>query len=114
MGPTLLVLNTVIQNIPKDDTREWGPRANPQTAVLGYMLGRKDFENDANIKQRIGITVATKGFWIKVQEVQKHSIPQQHLHYVVEVPLRFVLGGEVQNSCKGEFFARIGMKSYAA
>ena len=66
-GSYLLVLKTVIENIPKDNTREWGPRTNSQTAVLEYMLERKDFENDANIEQRIGITVAPKGFWIRVQ-----------------------------------------------
>ena len=67
VGSYLLVLDTVIENIPKDNTREWGPGANPQTAELEYMSGRDDFKNDTNIEQRIGITVAPKGFWIRVQ-----------------------------------------------
>jgi len=67
IGSYLLVLDTVIENIPKDATREWGPGANPQTAVLKYMSGRNSFKNDDSIEQRIGITVAPKGYWFRVQ-----------------------------------------------
>jgi cephalosporin hydroxylase len=61
-----LVLDTVIANIPKDTSRPWGPDANPQTAVMDFMENRTDFVNDKEIEDRIGITVAPKGYWKRI------------------------------------------------
>lgn len=63
VGSYLLVLDTVIANLPKDPSRSWGPDANPQTAVLDFMSNRADFKNDSDIENKIGITVAPKGYW---------------------------------------------------
>jgi cephalosporin hydroxylase len=57
------VLDTVIENLPIDKNRPWGPGASPQTAVLEFMKNRDDFVNESQIEQRIGITVAPKGYW---------------------------------------------------
>ena len=63
IGSFLLVLDTVIENLPIDKNRPWGPGASPQTAVLEFMKNRDDFVNESQIEQRIGITVAPKGYW---------------------------------------------------
>lgn len=63
----LLVLDTVIENLPIDSSRPWGPGASPQTAVLEYMKNRDDFVNDEELEQRIAITVAPKGYWRKTR-----------------------------------------------
>ncbi len=62
----LLVLDTVIEELPVDVNRPWGPGASPQTAVLEFMKSRTDFENEIRIEQQIGITVAPKGYWKKI------------------------------------------------
>ncbi len=67
VGSYLLVLDTVIANIPKDVSRPWGPDANPQSAVLEFMSNRTDFVNDKEIEDRIGITVAPKGYWKRLR-----------------------------------------------
>jgi cephalosporin hydroxylase len=65
-GCYLLVLDTVIENLPPDDSRPWGPGASPQTAVLEFMENRTDFVNDSIIEGKIGITVAPLGYWKKI------------------------------------------------
>lgn len=62
----LLVLDTVIEDLPVDENRPWGPGASPQTAVIEFMKNRSDFENEKHIEQQIGITVAPKGYWKKI------------------------------------------------
>lgn len=65
-GSYLLVLDTVIENLPVDKNRPWGPGASPQTAVVEFMRSRNDFVNEDEIEQQIGITVAPKGYWRKI------------------------------------------------
>jgi cephalosporin hydroxylase len=64
----LLVLDTVIENLPIDESRPWGPGANPQTAVLDFMKNRSDFENDSSTEDQISITVAPKGYWKRISK----------------------------------------------
>ena len=65
-GCYLLVLDTVIENLPRDNSRPWGPGGSPQTAVLEFMKNRTDFVNDSIIEGKIGITVAPLGYWKKI------------------------------------------------
>lgn len=62
----LLVLDTVIEDLPIDETRPWGPGASPQTAVLEFMSSHPEFVNESEIEKRIAITVAPKGYWKKI------------------------------------------------
>lgn len=62
----LLVLDTVIEDLPRDPDRPWGPGSSPKTAVLEYMKNRNDFLNAEEIESRVGITVAPKGYWKRV------------------------------------------------
>lgn len=66
-GSFLLVLDTVIEDLPIDATRPWGPGASPQTAVVEFMSNRDDFKNESEIERKIGITVAPKGYWKKIK-----------------------------------------------
>ncbi len=65
-GSYLLVLDTVIDDLPLDEQRPWGPGANPKTAVRDFMRERSDFINSSEIENRIAITVAPNGYWRRV------------------------------------------------
>ena len=62
----LLVLDTVIEDLPIDETRPWGPGASPQTAVMEFMQSHPEFVNESEIEKRIAITVAPKGYWKRI------------------------------------------------
>lgn len=59
----LIVLDCIIENLPPDPARSWGPGDSPQAAVLEFMTGRSDFSNRGDIESRIALTVAPKGYW---------------------------------------------------
>lgn len=63
IGSYLIILDCIIENLPHDPTRAWGPGNSPQTAVLEFMNGRNDFANRSDIESRIALTVAPKGYW---------------------------------------------------
>ncbi len=59
----LIVLDCIIENLPRDASRPWGPGDSPQSAVLEFMKNRSDFTNREDIEDRIALTVAPKGYW---------------------------------------------------
>jgi cephalosporin hydroxylase len=63
----LLVLDTVIEDLPLDSGRPWGPGSSPKTAVFEYMKHHKEFSNMQDIENRIAITVAPQGYWKRVE-----------------------------------------------
>ena len=64
----LLVLDTVIDDLEKDPSREWGPDANPKTAVIEFMNKNKDvFNHQENYEARAGLTVAPMGYWVRTK-----------------------------------------------
>jgi cephalosporin hydroxylase len=62
----LLVLDTVIDDLEKDPTREWGPEANPKTATIEYMAKNNNmFLRQIGYETRAGLTVAPYGYWTR-------------------------------------------------
>lgn len=62
----LLVLDTVIDDLKKDLSREWGPEANPKTAVVEFMSRHKDkFIHQDKYEARAALTVAPLGYWFR-------------------------------------------------
>jgi cephalosporin hydroxylase len=62
----LLVLDTVIDELDKDPSREWGPEANPKTATIEFMSKNKDeFIPQIKYEAKAGLTVAPQGYWIR-------------------------------------------------
>jgi cephalosporin hydroxylase len=62
----LLVLDTVIDELKKDPSREWGPDANPKTAIIEFMSKNKSqFSNQNKYEARAGLTVAPMGYWLR-------------------------------------------------
>jgi cephalosporin hydroxylase len=59
----LIVLDCIIENLPRDPSRPWGPGDSPQSAVLEFMKNRSDFTNREDVEDRIALTVAPKGYW---------------------------------------------------
>lgn len=63
-GSYLVVLDTVIETLPKDlyPDRPWGPGDNPQVAVRDFLATTDRFEVDAEYASKLGITVAPGGY----------------------------------------------------
>lgn len=72
-GAYLLVLDTVIEFLEKDEQRPWGPGNSPWTAVQEFMQGRDDFVNDLVLERKLAATVAPNGYWLK----QKKQVDQK-------------------------------------
>jgi cephalosporin hydroxylase len=63
-GCYCVVFDTSIDNVPKSvfPDRPWGPDNNPKTAVHEFLRSHPDFQIDANIHNKLLITVAPDGY----------------------------------------------------
>jgi len=61
----LLVLDTVIEDLPIDKSRNWGPGNSPKSAVKEFMERNGDFVIDTSYEQRAVFTVAPNGFLLR-------------------------------------------------
>jgi cephalosporin hydroxylase len=63
-GGYLLVLDTVVEDLPADlsAARPWGPGNNPRTAVKAFLKENERFEVDAEIENKLLLTVAPGGY----------------------------------------------------
>jgi cephalosporin hydroxylase len=63
-GGYLLVLDTVVEDLPAGLSagRPWGPGNNPRTAVRAFLEGNDRFEVDAEIENKLLLTVAPGGY----------------------------------------------------
>jgi len=64
-----VVFDTVVEDLPADmfPDRPWGPGDNPKTAVWEFLKGTDLFEIDAQIDNKLLITVAPNGFLKRVR-----------------------------------------------
>jgi cephalosporin hydroxylase len=58
------VFDTIVEDMPAGLTtdRPWGPGNNPKTAVWEYLKCHPEFQIDANIHNKLLITVAPDGY----------------------------------------------------
>jgi cephalosporin hydroxylase len=65
-GGYLIVLDTIVEDLPKSlfTDRPWGPGDNPKTAVRAFLRESDRFVVDANIHNKLQITVAPDG-WLR-------------------------------------------------
>jgi cephalosporin hydroxylase len=61
-GQYLLVLDTIIDDLPVDESRPWGPGASPKSAVFEFMKANKKFIVDRKYEDFSMFTVAPSGF----------------------------------------------------
>ena len=63
-GSYLIVLDTVIEDLPEDSypDRAWGKGNNPKTAVWNFLKKNTRFAIDKDFEQKMGITCAPDGF----------------------------------------------------
>lgn len=63
-GSYLIVFDTIIQNMPKEFTknRPWGKNNNPKTAVEQFLKKNKRFKIDKKIEEKLLFTVAPSGY----------------------------------------------------
>lgn len=64
VGSYCVVFDTIIEDMPEDffPDRPWGKGNNPKTAVWEYLNTHTEFEIDANIENKLLITVAHNGY----------------------------------------------------
>lgn len=69
VGSYCVVFDTLIEDMPENayPDRPWGHGNNPRTAVLEYLKSHKEFEVDADMHNKLVITVATGGYLKKVR-----------------------------------------------
>ena len=63
-GSYCVVFDTIIQDLPEDmyPNRPWGPGNNPKTAVHEFLSSNSEFEIDAQIDNKLLISVAPDGY----------------------------------------------------
>ena len=63
-GSCCVVFDTIIQDLPEDmyPNRPWGPGNNPKTAVHEFLSSNSEFEIDAQIDNKLLISVAPDGY----------------------------------------------------
>ena len=63
-GSYCVVFDTIIQDLPEDmySNRPWGPGNNPKTAVYEFLSSNSEFEIDAQIDNKLLISVAPDGY----------------------------------------------------
>ena len=63
-GDYLVVLDTVVEHMPKSffADRPWGPGDNPMTAVKQFLKENDRFEVDAEIDNKLILSVAPGGY----------------------------------------------------
>jgi cephalosporin hydroxylase len=65
-GGYILVLDTIIEDLPVPGDRPWQPGDNPMTAVIEFMKGKeREFSLDSYYEKRSLLTVAPHGYWMK-------------------------------------------------
>ena len=71
-GGYLLVLDTVVEDLPADlfPERPWGPGNNPRTAVKAFLERNDRFEVDAELEAKLALTVAPGGYLRCVKDPQ--------------------------------------------
>jgi cephalosporin hydroxylase len=64
VGSYCVVFDTIVEDLPKDmfPDRPWGPGNNPKTAVWEFLKSNNNFEIDANIQNKLLVTVAPDGY----------------------------------------------------
>jgi cephalosporin hydroxylase len=70
LGSYLVVLDTVIDDMPEDllSDRSWGPGNNPKTALREFLATNSRFEIDRDIGDKLLLTVAPEGYLRCVSE----------------------------------------------
>ncbi|MFJ4054484.1 cephalosporin hydroxylase family protein [Pseudomonas sp. NPDC089743] len=68
-GSYCVVMDTVVQDMPEDafPDRPWGVGDNPRTAVWAYLKETEDFVIDAEVHDKLLITVARDGYLRRVR-----------------------------------------------
>jgi cephalosporin hydroxylase len=63
-GSYCVVFDTVVENLPKSmfPDRPWGPGNNPKTAVRDFVSAHPEFQIDADMHNKLLITVAPDGY----------------------------------------------------
>jgi len=63
-GSYCVVFDTIVEDVPKSlfPDRPWGPGNNPKTAVHEFLSGHPEFAIDADIPNKLLITVAPDGY----------------------------------------------------
>lgn len=64
-GSYCVVYDTVIEDLPVDPKRPWGPGNSPKSALYEYLKKDDSFEIDKSIQDRLLITVAPDGYLLK-------------------------------------------------
>ena len=66
-GSYCVVFDTVVDDMPKTmfPDRPWGPGDNPKTAVHEYLKTHPEFEIDADIPNKLLVTVAPDGYLVR-------------------------------------------------
>ena len=68
LGSYCVVFDTIIEDLPAETflDRPWGPGDNPKTAVHEFLKTNKHFVIDANVQDKLLITVAPDGYLKRV------------------------------------------------
>jgi cephalosporin hydroxylase len=68
LGSYCVVFDTIVEDMPPvlSNDRPWGPGNNPKTAVWEYLKRHTEFQIDANIHNKLLITVAPDGYLKRV------------------------------------------------
>ena len=64
-GSYCVVFDSVIEDLPIDPNRPWGPGNSPKSALYEYLKKDDSFEIDKSIQDRLLITVAPDGYLLK-------------------------------------------------
>ncbi len=69
VGSYCVVFDTVVEDLPKEmfPDRPWGPGNNPKTAVFEFLRTHTDFAIDAEIHNKLLITVAQDGYLKRIR-----------------------------------------------
>jgi len=69
VGSYCVVFDTLVEDLPAEffPDRPWGPGDNPKTAVWEFLESNHDFEIDADIHNKLQITVAPDGYLKRVR-----------------------------------------------
>jgi cephalosporin hydroxylase len=69
VGSYCVVFDTIVEDLPAGmyPDRTWGPGDNPKSAVWAYLKNHSEFEIDANIDNKLLISVAPQGYLKRVK-----------------------------------------------
>ena len=66
-GSYCVVFDTVIDDIPVDENRPWGPGNSPKSAVHEYLKSHSEFLVDKDINEKLLISVAPDGYLKRIR-----------------------------------------------